>query len=70
MSWSLMTYCRLRGHNGHVCLEVGFTSSNSDHGEVYSIQHYVIKFVTDLRQIGGFLLVLRFPPPIKLTAMI
>jgi hypothetical protein len=23
-------------------------------GEVYSIQHYVIKFVSDLRQIGGF----------------
>jgi hypothetical protein len=28
----------------------------------------VIKFVSDLRQVGGFLLVLRFPPPIKLTA--
>ena len=24
------------------------------HGEVYSIQHYVIKFVSDLRQVGGF----------------
>jgi hypothetical protein len=35
------------------------------HGEVYSIQHYVIKFVSDLRQVGGFLRVLRFPPPIK-----
>jgi hypothetical protein len=23
-------------------------------GEVYSIQHYVIKFVCDLRQVGGF----------------
>jgi hypothetical protein len=33
-----------------------------------SIQHYVIKFVCDLRQVGGFLRVLRFPPPIKLTA--
>ena len=31
------------------------------------IQHYVIKFVSDLRQVGGFLRVLRFPPPIKLT---
>jgi hypothetical protein len=41
---------------------------NPAHGEVYSIQHYVIKFVSDLRQIGGFLLVLRFPPSIKLTA--
>ena len=30
-----------------------------------SVQHYVIKFVSDFRQVGGFLLVLRFPPPIK-----
>ena len=42
-------------------------SSNPVHGEVYSIQHYVIKLVKDLRQVGGFLRVLRFPPPIKLT---
>ena len=28
----------------------------------------MIKFVSDLRQIGGFLRVLRFPPPIKLIA--
>ena len=28
------------------------------------------QFVNDLRQVGGFLWVLRFPPPIKLTAMI
>jgi len=34
-------------------------------GKVYSIQHYVIKFVSDLRQVGGFLHVLRLPPPIK-----
>ena len=27
----------------------------------------LIKFVSDLRQVGGFLRVLRFPPPIKLT---
>jgi hypothetical protein len=33
------------------------------------VQHYVIKFVSDLRHIGGFIRVLRFPPPIKLTAM-
>jgi hypothetical protein len=30
-------------------------------GEVCLIQHYVIKFVSDLRQFGGFLQVLRFP---------
>ena len=45
-------------------------SSNPVHGDVYSIQHYVIKFVSDLRQGGGFLRVLPFPPPIKLTATI
>ena len=39
-------------------------------GVVYSIQHYVIKFVSYLRRVGGFLLVLRFPLPIKLTATI
>ena len=45
-------------------------SSNPVHGEVYSIQHYVIKFLSDLWQVGGFLSVLRFPPPVKLTAKI
>jgi hypothetical protein len=34
------------------------------------VQHYMIKFVSDLPQVGGFLRVLRFPPPIKLTATI
>ena len=42
-------------------------SSNPVHDEVYSIQHYELKFVSDLRQAGGFLRVLRFPLPIKLT---
>jgi len=30
-------------------------SSNPTHGEVYSKQHYVIKFVSDLQQVSGFL---------------
>jgi hypothetical protein len=34
------------------------------------VQHYVIKFVSDLRQVGGFLSVFRFPPPIKLIAFV
>ena len=33
-------------------------SSNPAHGEVYSIQHM---YVNDIRQLGGFLWVLRFP---------
>jgi hypothetical protein len=40
---------------------------NPTHGKVYSIQHYLIKFVSDLRQVGGFLQVVRFPPLIKLV---
>ena len=67
-----------RGCHDHDRMVIGFTttcaigavSSNPVHGEVYSIQHYVIKFVSDLQQVGGFLRVLWFPPPIKLTATI
>jgi hypothetical protein len=33
----------------------------------FSIQHYVIQFVSGLRQVGDFLLTLRIPPLIKLT---
>jgi hypothetical protein len=40
----------------HITTKV--VSSNPAHGEVY------------LRQVGGFLRVLQFPLPIKLTAMI
>ena len=42
-------------------------SLNPTHVEVYSIQLNVIKFISDLQQVCGFLWVLRFPPPIKLT---
>ena len=45
-------------------------SLNPVHDEMYSIQHDVIKFVSDLRQVGGFLRVLQFPPQIKLIATI
>ena len=34
-------------------------SSNPIHGKVYLIQHYVIRFASDLRQVGGVLRVLR-----------
>jgi hypothetical protein len=39
-------------------------------GEMYLIQHYVIKFVSVLWQVNGFLQVLQFPLPIKLTTTI
>jgi len=47
----------------HCCCEF---ESRSGRG----VQHYVIKLVSDLRQVGGFLRVLRYPPPIKLNATI
>jgi hypothetical protein len=47
----------------HCCCEF---ESRSRRG----VKHYLIKFVSDLRQVGGFLRVLRIPPPIKLTAAI
>jgi hypothetical protein len=72
-----------RGRRGRDRMVIGFTttyaivpittdvvSSNLDQGDVYSIQHYVINFVSDLRQVDDFLWVLRFPPLIKLIAMI
>ena len=46
-----------------VPITTNVVSSNPAHGEVYSIQHYVIQFVDDLRQVGGFLRVLLFSPP-------
>ena len=53
-----------------VPITTNVVSSNPAHGKVNSIKHYVIKFVSDLRQVGGFLRVLWFPPPINLTATI
>ena len=39
-----------------VPITTNVVSSNPLHGEVYSIQHYVIKFVSDLRQVSDFLM--------------
>ena len=57
----------LQLHEQSVPTNTEVVSSNCVHGKVYTIQHYVNKFVIDLRQVDGFL---RFPPPIKLTATI
>jgi hypothetical protein len=43
-----------------VTITANVVSSNPAHGEVYSIQHYVTKFISDLLQVGGFIRVLRF----------
>ena len=57
-------------HVQSVPITTKIVSLNPAHGAVYSIPHYVIKFVSDFRQAHGFLWVLQFPPPIKLTATI
>ena len=41
-----------------VAITTKVVSLNHVHGEVYSIQHYVMKFARDLPQVGGFLRVL------------
>ena len=41
-----------------VSITTNIVSLNPADGEVYSIQHYVIKFVSNLRQVGCFLQVL------------
>jgi hypothetical protein len=43
-------------------------SLNLAHDEVYTIQHYVINFVSELWQVGGFLLVLWIPPIINFVS--
>ena len=54
----ITTYATSAYHNSRCELD-----SRSD--DVYSILHYVIKIVSDLRQVGGFL---RFSPPVKLIS--
>jgi hypothetical protein len=50
-----------------VPITTNVVSSNPAHGEVYSIQHCVIKFVSALREVCGSLRVLRFPPFLQTT---
>ena len=61
-SWIYNTIYAISAYH-HWCYEF---QSQSGRG----VQHYVIKFVSDLRQVCGFLRVLRFPPSIKLIATI
>ena len=77
--WLHVRYARYWRHTWHVSdyalsctlpmqsmpITTKVMSLNTAHGEVYLIQHYVIKFVSDLMQVCGFLRVLQFPPPIN-----
>jgi len=80
--WHIQKWVYIRrGRHGHARMAVGFTTtcaisayhhwycefeSRSGRG----VKYYVITFVSGLRQVGGFLRVFRFPPPINLTATI
>jgi hypothetical protein len=44
----------LQLHMQTVPITTNVVSSNPAHGEVYSIRQYVIKFVSDLRQVYTF----------------
>jgi hypothetical protein len=46
-----------------VSITTKFVSSNPVYGDVYLIQHYMIKFDSDLPQVDAFLRVLRCPLP-------
>jgi hypothetical protein len=65
----MMVWLDLQLHVQSLSITTEVVSSNSALGEDYWIQH-VIKLISDLRQVSGFLRVFRFPPPIKLTALI
>ena len=65
MLWSMVvgfTTTYAIGAYHHWCSEF---ESHSGQG----VQHYMIKLVCDLQQVVGFLWVLWFPPPIKLSAI-
>ena len=64
--WSLNLQLPLQS----VPITSNVVSSNPADGEVYLIQYYVIKFVSDVWKVCDFLRLLRFPQPIKLTATI
>ena len=73
---ALFTFLFRRGHCDRmvpvqsVSITTKAVSSNPAYCEVYAMPNNLIKLVSDLRQVGGFLRILRFPPPIKLSARI
>jgi hypothetical protein len=62
MSWLIVTNYQFRNPNGSL---FGFFVLLDRH-----VYYGFNKFVNDLRQVGGYIRVLQFPPPIKLGAMI
>ena len=65
---TLAVFQLYRGVNEYYINLDTYNTLRNKTGEVYSIQHYVIKFVSELRQVSVFLRMFRFAPQIKLTA--
>ena len=65
-SWLYGSWIYIYNYMSNQCLSPA-VSSNRVRAKVYSIQHHVIKFVSDLQQVGGFLWVLRFRPATNKT---
>jgi hypothetical protein len=63
-------YLDLQLHIQSVSITTNVVSSNAAHGEVCTIQYYIIQLVSDIRNVFGFLQVLRYPLQIKLTTTI
>jgi len=70
-----------RGRRAHDHMVIGFTTTYAITAYYHwccefksrlgrGVQHYVIKFVSDLRKVGGFLWVLRFPPKVEFKNII
>ena len=82
LDWSFIFFYHMTSYCcGCDCMVIGFTTTYAistyhhwccefEYWSGRGVQHYVIKFVSDLQQVGGFLWVLRFPPSIKLTGTI
>jgi hypothetical protein len=66
----MTVFLHYSGRRGRDRMVVRFTTNYGISANHYSIQHYMIKFVCDLRQFGGFLRVLWFASPVKINAMI
>jgi len=73
LSFEQLLHIQVRGCRGRDRMVVGFTNTYAisayhhwccgfDFRSGRCIQHYVIKFLSNLRQVGGFLRILRFPP--------
>jgi hypothetical protein len=77
--WSFAPYNYVRDRRGRMnrmvvgllpMQPVPITTNVMSSNPTHAIQAYVIKFLSDIPEVGGFLRVLQFPPPIKLTALI